>query len=243
MSNPWVNLVTDADVAVYEAAGFGQPTGLGKRPALLVVDVQYRTAGSRSMPILQAIKEEYRTACGEYAWRAIPNIAKLIEVFRSKSLPVIYPCVAPKKKYDSQGFGAKVPAILAIEPSGYEFVAEIAPLADELTLPKVHASSFFGTALESYLNGLGVDSLVVTGCSTSGCVRATAVDGCSLNYRVMVPEDAVYDRVQVSHAVTLFDLKNKYADVISTNEVCAYLESVSTAVEVITMENGDRRTY
>lgn len=225
MARPWDGLITDGDRAVYEAAGFGQPTGMGKRPALLVIDVQYRTAGSRSMPILQAIREEYPTACGEYAWRAIPNIARLIAAFRAAGLPVLFPCVAPKTEHDDKGFAAKAPSVLTVKPKGYEFVAEVAPVRGELTLPKAHASAFFGTALASYLVGFGADSLVVTGCSTSGCVRATAVDACQLNYRVTVPEDAVYDRGQVSHAVNLFDLASKYADVVPTGELLARLEA------------------
>ena len=218
MTRPWEGLISEADLAVYKAAGFGQVTGLGNRPALLVIDVQYRTSGSKSQPILEAIKE-YSTACGEYAWRAIPNIAKLVAAFRERNLPVLYPHVAPKTAHDNRGFGAKAPTILDVPSEGYEFVAEIAPLATELVLPKCHASAFFGTALTSYLVSLGVDSLVVSGCATSGCVRATVVDACSLNYPVVVPEDAVYDRGQVSHAVTLFDLASKYADVLPTNEI------------------------
>ncbi|MGE3992312.1 isochorismatase family protein, partial [Pseudorhodoplanes sp.] len=141
MSRPWDKLISDADRAVYEAAGFGRPIGLGERPALLVIDVQYRTTGSESMPILQAIKDEYPTACGEYAWRAIPNIAQLIAVFRARNLPVIYPVVAPKNHHDGRGFGAKAPSILTVRPKGDEIVADVAPAPGELTLPKAHASA------------------------------------------------------------------------------------------------------
>lgn len=218
MARPWDGLISEADLAVYKAAGFGHLTGLGKRPVLLVIDVQYRTAGSVSRPILEAINE-YPTACGEYAWRSIPKIAELVETFRARDLPIMYPCVAPKGAHDDKGFGAKAPAVLDVPPEGYKFVAEIAPRDKELVLPKIHASAFFGTALASYLVALGADSLVVTGCATSGCVRATAVDACSFNYPVVVPEDAVYDRGQVSHAISLFDLASKYADVVPTSEV------------------------
>ncbi len=226
MTQPWLGLIPQDDIAVYQAAGFGQPTGMGKRPALLIIDVQYRTSGSADVPILEAIKE-YPTACGEYAWRAIPNIARWIEAFRARGFPVIYPCVASKNAHDGMGFAAKAPGILGIPPKGYEFVAEIAPQPKELLLPKVHASAFFGTALASYLVSMGVDSLVITGCSTSGCVRATTVDACSLNYRVTVPQDAVYDRGQMSHAINLFDMASKYADVAATDELLAKLGPIA----------------
>jgi nicotinamidase-related amidase len=214
---PWEGIVSEADLAVYRAAGLGKPVGLGKRPALLVIDVQYRTVGSAPKPVLEAIKE-YPTSCGEAGWRAIENIATLVKAFRGRRLPVLYPCVAPKGAHDAGGFAAKAPGILSIPARGYEFVAEIAPQGEELVLPKAHASAFFGTALASYLIRLGVDSLVLAGCTTSGCVRATAVDACQLTYPVLIPEECVYDRSAVSHAVNLFDLASKYADVMPLRE-------------------------
>ena len=220
---PWDGIISPDDIAVYRQSGFGQATGLGERPALLVIDVQYRTAGEGPLPILEAIRT-YPTACGERAWQAIPNIAQLIEACRSAGIPVIFPFIAPKSEHDRAGFAAKVPGILEIPQRGYEFVKEGAPLSGELALAKAHASAFFGTALSSHLVRLGIDSLIVSGCSTSGCVRATAVDGCSLNYKIVVPEDAVYDRVAVSHAVNLFDMAAKYADVMPTRSLLPLLE-------------------
>src|SRR5690606_34665926 len=149
-------------------SGFGQSTGVGKRPALLVIDVQYRTAGEGPLPILDAIRT-YPTACGERAWRAIPNIAKLIEACRAAGIPVIFPYIAPKSDHDRAGFAAKVPGVVDIPQRGYEFVKEVAPLSSELILGKSHASAFFGTALSSHLVRLGIDSLIVSGCSTTGC--------------------------------------------------------------------------
>ena len=223
MKRPWDGIVSEFDLEVYRKAGFGRPTGLGRRPGLLVIDVQYRTVGTSPRPILEAI-EEYPTACGEVGWSAVGRIADLIAVFRKKGLAVIYPCVAPKMEHDSGGFAMKAPGILSIAPRGYEFVEEIAPKKGDLVLPKAHASAFFGTALASYLVHLGIDSLVVAGCTTSGCVRATAVDACQLTYPVLVPEDCVYDRSVVSHAVNLFDLSSKYADVMPAADAIRLLE-------------------
>lgn len=224
MGRPWDGVIPDSDLAVYEAAGFGRPTPMGRRPALLVIDVQYRTTGSAPAPIREAMKE-YPGACGEHAWSAIPHIATLIAAFRTRNLPVLYPCVARKNAHDGKGFAAKMPAVLGVPEQGYAFVSEVAPQPDEIVLPKIHASAFFGTALASYLVGFGVDSLVVTGCATSGCVRATVVDACSLNYPVTVPEDAVFDRGRVPHAVNLFDMAQKYADVMPAVQVLARLPS------------------
>lgn len=227
MKRPWEGIISEADLEVYRAGGFGRPAGLGKRAALLVIDVQYRTVGSSPKPILEAIKE-YPTACGEAGWRAVGRIAELIALFRKKELPVLYPCVAPKGEHDSGGFGAKAPGVLAIPARGYEFVREIAPQKGDLVLPKAHASAFFGTALASYLIHLRVDSLVLAGCTTSGCVRATAVDACQLTYPVLIPDDCVYDRSTVSHAVNLFDLSSKYADVMPLSDAMRLIETQGT---------------
>jgi maleamate amidohydrolase len=99
----------------------------------------------------------------------------------------------------------------------------VAPEGKDILLPKKHPSAFFGTPLASYLIDLGVDTLVVTGCTTSGCVRGSVVDGFAYNWRITVPHDAVYDRSRVSHAVNLFDMSHKYADVMSTDETLAAL--------------------
>lgn len=209
---PWDGFIPEEDLKCYDAAGFGRPTGFGKRPALLIIDVQYRTVGTRRMPYWEAI-EEFRTSCGEVAWNAVDHIAPLLKTFRESGFPVIYPHVAPKLAYDAGRLGQKVPAIMGIPERGYDFVAGIEPVATDILVPKKHPSAFFGTPLVSYLIDAEVDTLVVTGCSTSGCVRSTIIDAFSYNFRVTVPEECVYDRSATSHAVNLFDLAYKYADV------------------------------
>jgi maleamate amidohydrolase len=212
MARPWDGIVSDEEIRRYEAAGFGRPTGMGKRPALLIIDVQYRTVGTTRMPYWQAI-EEFKTSCGEDAWKAVDHIAPLLALFREKGHPVLYPHVAPKMGFDAGRLGDKVPAIMNIAAKGYEFVPQIAPVEGDVLLPKKHPSAFFGTPLASYLIEREIDTLIVTGCSTSGCVRGTVVDGFSYNFRVTVPQECVYDRSAAAHAVNLFDMAYKYADV------------------------------
>jgi nicotinamidase-related amidase len=209
----------------YDAAGFGRPVGLGTRPALLIIDVQYRTVGTTPQPFDDAIKE-FTTSCGEVGWAAVAHIAELLALFRSRGWPVIYPFVAPKESFDAGALGAKVPGIMNIPQKGYEFVPDIAPLEGEILLPKRHPSAFFGTPLMSYLVQSGADTLVVTGCSTSGCVRGSAVDAFSYNFKVAVPSDAVYDRSQLVHEVNLFDMGQKYADVSTTAELMTSLQAI-----------------
>ena len=224
-ARPWDGVIPAEEREVYALAGFGRPAGLGVRPALLVIDVQYRTVGHAPKPIREALKE-YPTSCGETGWRAVARIAELAALFRRRGWPILFPHIAPKAAYDRGAFAEKVPGVMAIPPAGYDFVREVAPAPGDVLLPKYQASAFHGTALASHLVRLQVDTLVFTGCTTSGCVRASVVDACSLNYRGLVPEDAVYDRSAVSHAVNLFDIASKYADVMPTADALRALDAI-----------------
>ncbi len=224
----WDGIISEEEQRAYSAAGFGRPTGMGRRPALLIIDVQYRTVGTKPMPFWEAIKE-FPTSCGQPGWDAVANIARLLKVFRANDWPVLYPHVSPKESFDSGRLADKVPALMGVARSGYNFVAEVAPEGKDILLPKKHPSAFFGTPLASYLIDLGVDTLVVTGCTTSGCVRGSVVDGFAYNWRITVPQDAVYDRSQTSHAVNLFDMASKYADVMPTDDVLAALSGLKAS--------------
>lgn len=215
----WTGIVTDEEERRYRKAGFGGTGGIGTRPALLVIDVQYRTVGTTPKPYWEAI-EEYPTSCGDAGWAAVAKIAPLLVAFRKKNFPVLYPHVAPKNAATDGGrLAAKIPSIMGIDAKGYEFVGEIAPREGDLLLPKKHPSAFFGTPLVSHLIDLQVDTLVVTGCTTSGCVRSSVTDAFAYNFKVIVPEDAVYDRAPTSHAVNLWDMNGKYADVMPSADV------------------------
>lgn len=219
---PWDDLVTSADKAAYAAAGFGGQGELGRKPALLIIDMQYRTTGTKPSPLEDAMKE-FATSCGEAAWAAASRIKPILSMFRKKNWPVLYPHVAPKKTYDRGRLTEKVPTMMGIPPNGYEFFADLAPEPKDIVVPKRHPSAFFGTSLASDLVNLDVDTLVVVGCTTSGCVRASVVDGFSYNYRIVVPEDCVYDRGTVAHAVNLFDMSEKYATVLPSERLLTLL--------------------
>jgi maleamate amidohydrolase len=222
---PWDDVIPEEEQRAYRAAGFGRRAGLGRKPALLIIDVQYRTVGTTPRPFWEAI-EEFPTACGEVGWAAVAQIRRLLTLFRDQGWPVLYPHVSPKQSFDTGRLAEKVPAMLSVPLRGYDFVAEVAPLPGDILLPKKHPSAFFGTPLASYLVDLGADTLVVTGCTTSGCVRSSVVDAFSYNFRVLVPSDAVYDRGATSHRVNLFDMAEKYADVMTTAECEAALRGL-----------------
>jgi nicotinamidase-related amidase len=227
--SPWSDVITEDDERRYEAAGFGRPSGFGTRPALVIIDVQHRTMGNSPKPFFESL-EDYTTSCGDVGWAAVEQIAKLLAVFREFDLPVLYPHVAPKTDSDRQGtLGAKVPGIMDVPDHGYRFPDAVAPRPGDLLLPKKHPSAFFGTPLASYLIGLGADTIVTTGATTSGCVRGTVVDAFSYNFKCVVPHDAVYDRSPTVHQANLFDLGQKYADVSSTDEVVAKVREIGEA--------------
>lgn len=196
--------------------GFHGRAGFGRRPALVVVDVN-RGFTDPGSPLVCDLDE------------AVAAIVRLLDAFRAAELPVAYTTVA----YDEAArqaaavFIAKVPALLALSVgSGWEEIdPRIAPRPAEPVFSKHWASAFFGTALGSFLTAHGCDAVVVTGASTSGCVRATAVDALQHGYRVTVPREAVGDRNPAAHEANLYDLDTKYGDVVSLSDLLLALGS------------------
>lgn len=220
----WDKFLTDRDKAVFAAGGFGARMGFGRRPALLVIDVNYAFCGDKPQPILESIKR-WPTSCGEEAWQGVNVIKRLIEAARAKGLPVIY--TTNKRRPDLWDNGSwswknsrqneRLRKQSNFDPN--EVVREIAPGLRDILIQKQKPSGFYATPLQSYLTLLGCDSLLVSGTTTSGCVRATVLDAFSANYRVAVIEDACFDRSQASHAVSLCDMHAKYADIVESGEV------------------------
>jgi len=236
MARIWDPFLTERDRAVLGAAGYGSRGGFGKRPGLLIIDVTYGFTGDRPEPILQSIKR-WSNSCGEESWAAIARIDALARAFRDKDLPVIYTKGdAREDNWDAGSWSWKNSRTgEAVLPSTNsrgtnEIVDEIAPQKQDIVVPKQKPSAFFGSNLTSYVNLLGCDSLIMTGCTTSGCVRASVIDAFSLNIRSIVVEDACFDRSQVSHAVTLFDMHCKYADVIASDEVLDYVHGLPSGL-------------
>ena len=230
MSEPiWNKFLTARDKAVFAAGGFGARAGFGKRPALLVIDVNWAFCGERPEPILQSIKR-WRTSCGEEAWVALEHIKTLIERAHAKGLPVIY--TTGERRADNWDAGSwRWKSTRGEETGGSpgsvdgnEIAAMIAPGPRDIVIKKLKPSGFFGTNLTSHLTLLGCDSVIIVGTTTSGCVRATVVDAFSLNYRVILAEEGCFDRSEASHAVSLCDMHAKYADVVPTAEILSYFD-------------------
>jgi nicotinamidase-related amidase len=223
---PWDRFLTSSDREVISAAGYGTKGGFGERPVLLVVDVTYNFCGDRSEPILASIKR-WRASCGEAAWNAVPHIKDLIAVARQHGVPVIYTMRDARDDGWDRGRwrGKNRRSGEDAARDGNRIIAELAPQPGDIVLRKQKPSAFFATPLIAQLTQLRCDTVIVAGCTTSGCVRATVLDAFSYNLRVAVPQDAVFDRVETSHAISLFDMNAKYADVMPAAEIAAYLRA------------------
>lgn len=226
----WDTFLTERDRAVFGQAGFGRRGGWGQRPVVLVIDVTLQFVGDRPEHIERSV-ERWNASCGEDAWRAVEHIAALLDTVRARGLPVIYTTGLPPRP-DHLELGRWVDKVARWESdleqarAANTIVEPIAPRPEDVVLEKGKPSAFFGTHLAALLVDLQADSLIVCGATTSGCVRATVVDGFSYNYRMAVVEECTFDRGQVSHAISLFDMHQKYADVVSAAEINSYLHSL-----------------
>jgi len=229
----WDDVLTGMDREVY--AQFRGTKELGKKPALVVVDVNYAFTGLKSEAILDSMKT-FITSCGEVAWEAVPKLQKLIAAAREAGIPVVY-STGMDRDVKGAGWANRARKAGMLEPLdeadlekrklGNTIVKEIEPQVGDVVLRKIGPSVFFGTPLASLLNEMDVDTLIITGTTTSGCVRASAVDAASLDYYVGVFEECTFDRFEVSHKVSLMDMHAKYGSVISLDAAMDYLSEAS----------------
>jgi maleamate amidohydrolase len=224
---PWADLIPSRDVGSF-GRGFdaeSRPMSAGTRPALVVVDMT-----------LAFVDSAYPTGHGDTGWPAVKANATLLAAARECGIPVFFTkayadadhVVLPPERgrWKTQG-SPPVPAEL---PPGDVIVEELRPDPDEVVIHKgSRPSGFFGTPLVSHLIHAGADTVIVTGMTTSGCVRATVLDAFQYNFHVVVPHECAADRSQISHQVNLFDMHMKYADVVSLEETLGYLRSTAAA--------------
>ncbi len=205
--------------AIYERAQLGHKLGYGKRPAIVVIDFQIGFTKPELSPLAGNLDAE------------VAATNRLLAIARQKNIPIIFTVVGydPHRQDDAGLWPEKVPS-LRLLTLGSELV-DLDPRLDrkpeDLVIVKKYASGFFGTYLGSTLTMKGVDTLIVTGCTTSGCVRATVMDALNHGFRPIVPLEAIGDRAQEPHEANVFDIGAKYGDVVSVNEVIEYLESLT----------------
>lgn len=211
----WMDSVPEEEHASLRAP---KTLPFGKRTALIVIDVTLGFTGSEGLTADDA-RREYSTAAGPAAWEAMPRIAQLIGFARANAMPVVF-TRSSENDQRHVGNATKKPRSGDGVASGFgDFPTAIAPASEEWILEKSKASAFFQTPLATYLVKEGIESVIICGVSTSGCVRATTVDACSSGFSVFVIDEACFDRSWFAHCNNLFDMNAKYADVLSLSEL------------------------
>jgi maleamate amidohydrolase len=211
--------IPQEDLKMFAKSKFGGKAGYGKKPAIVVVDMTYGF-----------VDDAYPLGCSKMGWPAVRANERLLAKGRALGIPILFTRGYHPKTSTERGRWKNVTALETKDPDPkiHEIVTELKPLPEEVVITKIFPSGFFNTNLVSMLIFHNVDTLIVTGMTTSGCVRATVVDAFSYNFIVAIPEECVGDRGLVSHKVSLFDMHMKYADVAPLSEVLGYLETANS---------------
>jgi nicotinamidase-related amidase len=206
-----------SDEEFFKSRGFGLRIGFGERPALIVIDM-LKAFTNPSMMLGANLDNE------------IEAIKPLLKAAHERKIPVIFSTVIYEDAdlKDAGIWALKQKGVVTLKKgtAGVEVDDRLDFGKSDTLLVKKYASCFFGTDLTSRLMAHNVDTLIITGCTTSGCVRATAVDACQTGFRPVVVREAVGDRSVAAHEQSLFDLNAKYADVVGLEEALQYLQSV-----------------
>ncbi|OES44718.1 isochorismatase family protein [Domibacillus iocasae] len=210
----WDNLIDAETREIYQS--YERAPFIGKKPALLLIDLYNLAYEGGPLPVREVVKN-HPSSCGIHAWNAVEPTKQLLSLARSHHIPVIY---STQGTNHIKATNRQRNAVLS---NSYEIHEAFRPEREDLIIRKERASCFFGTPLIAYLTQMGIDSLIICGESTSGCVRATAVDAYSYGFHPVIAEECTFDRSVISHKISLFDLHHKYADVMSMDEVKAHL--------------------
>ena len=224
----WDNYLSARDRSFVQKIGRLPERKFGNKPALLLIDHCNYAIGREKLPLLQSM-DEHPMSCGLEAWDAIEATSLLLAMCRAMAIPVIY--TAPYG-FDRNSPRRRVGGLSELAPDDKwdrEIVPQLAPADDEILLRKLGASSFAGTPLDAILRRWQIDTLILTGNTTSGCVRATAADASYLQFNSFVVEECVYDRTEAAHAMNLFDIQYKYAEVVSMRRLTRLLENLDNS--------------
>lgn len=205
-----------SDLDIYKKQHFGQKIGFGRQPALLIIDFQ---VGFCSPDLLGGFNIN----------QAIDQTAKLLKNARAAKVPVAHVRFGTEAQgVDIGTFAIKVPSLkkLSADSKEAQFADAVKPKKGEWVSLKRHSSAFFGTNLASWLSFVGADTLFITGCTTSGCVRASTIDASAYGLRPMVVTDCVGDRAEGPHNASIFDMGQKYADLVTAKEASAYFATL-----------------
>jgi nicotinamidase-related amidase len=220
----WKDIVPPDILDIY--SHYARKTFVGPAPALLAIDLYELAYQGGSKPVTELIKT-YPSSCGEYAHAAIEPTKRLFAAARTAGIPVFYTTQDTRPDSLPTRINATKRNRPSRDPSDYSIKAEFKPQPGDVVITKQRASGFYGTPLMAHLTQLGIQTVIVCGESTSGCVRASAVDAYSNGFHVVLVEECCFDRSPLSHKVNLFDLHHKYTDVMHIDEVVTHLNGLA----------------
>ena len=220
----WKDIVPPDVLDIY--THYHRKTFVGPSPALLAIDLYELAYQGGAKPVAQ-LHKTYPSTCGENAYAAIEPTKRLFAAARAAGLPIFYSTGDARTESRPSLVTATKRNKPPVDPADYAIRPEFKPQPQDVVITKQRASVFFGTPLIAHLTQLGVQTLIICGESTSGCVRATAVDAYSLGFHVVLVEECCFDRSILSHKVNLFDMHHKYVDVMHVDEVAAHLDGLA----------------
>jgi maleamate amidohydrolase len=218
----WQDVISSETLELYKH--YKRQTYVGPAPALVAIDLYELAYQGGNLPVPE-VSKTYPSSCGEYAHAAIPPTQKLFAAARQAGIPIFYSTSETRGDADVRVVTATNRRGVPRDPSVYEIRADFAPQPTDTIVRKMRASAFYGTPLLAQLVRLGIQSIIVCGESTSGCVRASAVDAYSNGFHVTLVEECCFDRHLLSHKVNLFDMHHKYADVMTCDDVVRHLKA------------------
>jgi nicotinamidase-related amidase len=231
----WYDFMTEQDKEHDLLLGKKQLAGFGSKPALLLIDIYYSVLGFKREPIMESVRT-WPMSTGLEGWEAVDQTSILLAAARANEIPVIHVkgLHSGVNTWSRGGKQKRVTSALTEEmiAKGREIVEEVKPLPGELVIEKAAASAFHGTPLLFQLVSLGIDTVIACGETTSGCVRASVVDGATYRFKMGVVEECVFDRTQASHYMNLYDMHQKYADVIGLDYALQYLNTIGSSKTV-----------
>lgn len=216
----WKDIVTPETLEIYSC--YKRKTFVGPVSALLAIDLYELVYRGGAQPP-HKIAKDYPSTCGQYAYEAIEPTKRLFTSARAAGLPIFYSTGDVRNASRPTFVSATKRVKPSIEAADYAIRPEFTPQVGDVVITKQRASAFYGTPLAAHLTQLGIQSVIICGESTSGCVRASAVDAYSHGYHVVLVEECCFDRSPLSHKVNLFDMHHKYCDVMHLDEVVAHL--------------------
>ncbi|MBO42125.1 MAG: hydrolase [Rhodospirillaceae bacterium] len=218
----WSDIMDEGTLQIYRA--YERPLRIGVRPAVLMIDVYQASYDGGQQRVVDVI-EDYPSSCGERAWAMVEPAKQLLAAARTAGLPVIYSTGDERSNAEA---GRPTNRVTMTETNdAYKILPELAPEPEDLVVYKQRASCFYGTPLMSHLVGIGVQSLIVGGGTTSGCLRAGVQDAKANGFHVTLVEECCYDRSPINHKVNLFDMHHKYADVMKLADVIKHLKAMT----------------